>query len=140
VFCVTRMGPRVLTYSVVFTCILNFGKVPCETLLISFACQTNITLRHPSVLGPIGRDCLFPSCKVNNAYQMCFGPSARAMHRKNPTHKGGGAVNEGLPKLSDLQKMWGYKLKVFQTFLGNFRSLLQLVKDFNAFLVSFYYV
>ena len=23
---------------------------------------------------------------------------------------GGGAVNEGLPKFSDLQKMWGYKV------------------------------
>jgi hypothetical protein len=47
----------------------------------------------------------------------------------------GGAVNEGLPKFSDLQKMWGHKV-----FLGNFGSLLQLVKGFNAFLVSFYYV
>ena len=91
-FCVTRMGPRVLTYSVVFTCILNFGKVPCQNLLISFACQTNITLRHPSVLGPIGWDCLFPSWKVNNAYQMVFRPISKGYAPEPETQgwRGGG--------------------------------------------------
>ena len=38
--------------------------------------------------------------------------SPRGTHRKNLRHRvgGGGAVNEGLPKFSDLQKMWGYKV------------------------------
>ena len=98
-FCVTRMGPRVLTDSVVFTCILNFGKVPCETLLISFACQTNITLRHPSVLGPIGRDCLFPSCKVNNAYQMAFRPISKGYAPEEPETQGRGGGQRRLTKI-----------------------------------------
>ena len=58
--------------------------------------------------------------------------------RTRDTGLEGGAVNKGLPKFSDFQKMWGHK--VFWTFLGNFGSLLQLVKGFNAFFVSFYYV
>lgn len=43
----------------------------------------------------------------------------------------------GLPKRSDLQKMWGRYFRHIWAILGRFYNL---VKGFNACLVSFYYV
>jgi len=43
------------------------------------------------------------------------------LHCQNLRHRvgGGGAVNEGLPKFSDLQKMWGHKV-FFLDIFGQF--------------------